>query len=78
MKAIVQEKYGSPYDVLNLKDVDKPILKDDEVLVRVHAASVHPDVWHVVRGFAVRLAPHGGRAAQTEEQCSGHGCGWAR
>src|ERR687891_1928342 len=50
MKAIVQEKYGSPYDVLNLKDVDKPMLKDDEVLVRVHAASVHPDVWHVVRG----------------------------
>ena len=57
MKAIVQEKYGSPYDVLNLKDVDKPMLKDDEVLVRVHAASVHPDVWHVVRGlpYVLRL-----------------------
>jgi NADPH:quinone reductase-like Zn-dependent oxidoreductase len=51
MKAIVQEKYGSPLDVLNLKDIDKPMLKDDEVLVRVHAASVHPDVWHVVRGL---------------------------
>jgi NADPH:quinone reductase-like Zn-dependent oxidoreductase len=51
MKAIVQEKYGSPLDVLNLKDIDKPVLKDDEVLVRVHAASVHPDVWHVVRGL---------------------------
>src|SRR5918994_6681692 len=50
MKAIVQYKYGSP-DVLELKDVDKPIVKDDEVLVRVHAASVHPDVWHVVRGL---------------------------
>src|SRR5918996_1380960 len=57
MKAIVQEKYGSPYDVLNLKDVDKPMLKDDEVLVRVHAASVHPDVWHLVRGmpYVLRL-----------------------
>src|SRR5215212_6374833 len=57
MKAIVQEKYGSPYDVLNLKDVDKPMLKDDEVLVRVHAASIHPDVWHVVRGlpYVLRL-----------------------
>jgi NADPH:quinone reductase-like Zn-dependent oxidoreductase len=57
MKAIVQEKYGSPYDVLNLKVIDKPVLKDDEVLVRVHAASVHPDVWHVVRGlpYVLRL-----------------------
>jgi NADPH:quinone reductase-like Zn-dependent oxidoreductase len=51
MKAIVQEKYGSPLDVLELRDIDKPVVKDDEVLVRVHAASVHPDVWHVVRGL---------------------------
>jgi NADPH:quinone reductase-like Zn-dependent oxidoreductase len=57
MKAIVQEKYGSPCDVLNLKVIDKPVVKDDEVLVRVHAASVHPDVWHVVRGmpYVLRL-----------------------
>jgi NADPH:quinone reductase-like Zn-dependent oxidoreductase len=57
MKAIVQEKYGSPLDVLNFKDIDKPVLKDDEVLVRVHASSVHPDVWHVVRGlpYVLRL-----------------------
>ena len=51
MKAIVQDKYGSPDDVLELKDIAKPVVKDDEVLVRVHAASVHPDVWHVVRGL---------------------------
>jgi NADPH:quinone reductase-like Zn-dependent oxidoreductase len=51
MKAIVQEKYGSPDDVLELKDIDKPVVKDGEVLVRVHAASVHPDVWHVVSGL---------------------------
>jgi NADPH:quinone reductase-like Zn-dependent oxidoreductase len=50
MKAIVQDKYGSP-DVLELRDIDKPVVKDDEVLVRVHAASVHPDVWHVLRGL---------------------------
>jgi NADPH:quinone reductase-like Zn-dependent oxidoreductase len=50
MKAIVQDKYGSP-DVLELREIDKPMVKDDEVLVRVHAASVHPDVWHVVRGL---------------------------
>jgi NADPH:quinone reductase-like Zn-dependent oxidoreductase len=51
MKAIVQDKYGSPTDVLELRDIDVPMVKDDEVLVRVHAASVHPDVWHVVRGL---------------------------
>ena len=44
-------------DVLELKDIDKPVVKDDEVLVRVRAASVHPDVWHVVRGlpYVLRL-----------------------
>jgi NADPH:quinone reductase-like Zn-dependent oxidoreductase len=57
MKAIVQENYGSPLDILNLKDIDKPVLKDDEVRVQVRAASVHPDVWHVVRGlpYVLRL-----------------------
>jgi NADPH:quinone reductase-like Zn-dependent oxidoreductase len=50
MKAIVQDEYGLP-DALVLKDIDKPVVKDDEVLVRVHAASVHPDVWHVLRGL---------------------------
>jgi NADPH:quinone reductase-like Zn-dependent oxidoreductase len=57
MRAIVQDKYGSPDDVLELREIDKPVVKDDEVLVRVHAASVHPDVWHVVRGrpYALRL-----------------------
>ena len=49
MKAIVQSDYGE-LDVLELRDLDKPIAADDEVLVRVRAASVHPDVWHVVRG----------------------------
>src|SRR2546422_5507204 len=56
MKAIVQEKYGSPED-LELREVDKPVAGDDEVLVRVRAASVHPDVWHVVSGrpYVLRL-----------------------
>lgn len=56
MKAIVQEKYGSP-DGLELRDVAKPVAGDDEVLVRVRAASVHPDVWHVVTGrpYVLRL-----------------------
>lgn len=50
MKAIVQDGYGSPDDVLELKDIDKPVVKDDEVLVRVHAASIHVGMWIMVRG----------------------------
>ena len=59
MKAIVQDRYGSPDDVLDLKDVDKPVAKNNEVLVRVHAASVHPDVLHIVKGlpYVFRLIP---------------------
>jgi NADPH:quinone reductase-like Zn-dependent oxidoreductase len=56
MKAIVQERYGSPDD-LELREVDKPVVGDGDVLVRVRAASVHPDVWHVVTGqpYVLRL-----------------------
>lgn len=56
MKAIVQARYGSP-DVLQLKDVDKPLVKDDEVLVRVRAAAVNIGDWHLLRGvpYVMRL-----------------------
>jgi NADPH:quinone reductase-like Zn-dependent oxidoreductase len=56
MKAIVQARYGSPAD-LELREVGKPAAGDDEVLVRVRAASLHPDVWHVVSGrpYVLRL-----------------------
>ena len=40
MKAIVQDTYGSP-DVLEFRDIDKPEIGDDEVLVQVHASSVN-------------------------------------
>ena len=56
MKAIVYTKYGPP-DVLQLKEVEKPAPKDDEVLVRVIAASVNAADWHFLRGepFLLRL-----------------------
>ena len=56
MKAIVYRCYGSP-DVLQFEDVEKPTPADDEVLVKVHAASVNPFDWHYMRGspYVMRL-----------------------
>jgi NADPH:quinone reductase-like Zn-dependent oxidoreductase len=63
MKAIVRDNYGPP-DVLELRDIDKPKPGDEEVLVRVHAAGVGRDVWHVMAGlpYPIRLAGYGLRA----------------
>jgi NADPH:quinone reductase-like Zn-dependent oxidoreductase len=60
VKAIVQERYGAP-EVLELREVDMPAVANDEVLVRVRAASVHADVWHAVRGvpFVLRIMGSG-------------------
>jgi NADPH:quinone reductase-like Zn-dependent oxidoreductase len=57
MQAIVQDAYGPP-DVLELREIDRPVPKDNEVLVRVHAAGLDPGVWHVMTGlpYLVRLA----------------------
>lgn len=56
MKAIVFTKYGSP-DLLSFEEVEKPTPKDDQVLVKVHASSVNPLDWHIMRAdpFIVRL-----------------------
>ena len=56
MKAIVQDRYGPP-EVLELRDVPKPVAGPRELLVRVHAASVNARDWHIMRGdpYIVRL-----------------------
>ncbi|MGB7979813.1 MAG: NAD(P)-dependent alcohol dehydrogenase [Candidatus Nanopelagicales bacterium] len=51
MRAIVQERYGSPRDVLHVREIDRPVPGTGQVLVRVRATSVHADVWHAVTGI---------------------------
>jgi NADPH:quinone reductase-like Zn-dependent oxidoreductase len=60
VKAIVCTKYGSP-DVLKLQEVTKPAAQDDEVLIRVYAASVNARDWRFMRAkpFFIRLVPGG-------------------
>ena len=63
MKAMVRDAYGPP-DVLELRGIDLPACADDEILVRVRAAGVCRDVWHVMTGlpYPIRLAGYGFRA----------------
>jgi NADPH:quinone reductase-like Zn-dependent oxidoreductase len=56
MKAITQETYGSA-DVLELRDIDDPVVGDKDVLVRVHAAGAGPDVWHLMTGQPYMARP---------------------
>jgi len=57
MKAIVQDHYGSE-ETLELRDIDRPLVGDDEVLVRVQAASIHVGDWMLMRGvpYLMRMA----------------------
>ena len=57
MKAGIYTRYGAP-EVIQISDIEKPVPKDHEVLVRVHSASVNPYDWHFMRGlpYPLRLA----------------------
>lgn len=61
MQAIIQDRYGPPDQVLRLARIDPPAAAAGEVLIRVRAASVHPDVWHAVTGrpYILRLMGSG-------------------
>ncbi|HEY5529179.1 MAG TPA: NAD(P)-dependent alcohol dehydrogenase [Thermoleophilia bacterium] len=63
MKAIIQDQYGSP-DVLELQEVDRPEIGDDDVLVRVRAAGVHIGDRHIMTGlpYLMRVMGFGLRA----------------
>ncbi len=67
MKAIIRAHYGSP-DVLQVKEVEKPLLEDHRLLVKVHAASVNALDWHLMRGkpFLVRIAGSGLRTPKDQ------------
>ena len=62
MTAIVQDRYGSaPEGLFRVAEIDRPGIGDDEVLVRVHAASVDRGTWHIMSGlpYPIRLAGFG-------------------
>ncbi|CAN5792865.1 NAD(P)-dependent alcohol dehydrogenase [soil metagenome] len=56
MKAIVQDRYG-PADVLEFRDIEEPLVGENDVLVRVHAAGCGPDVWHLMTGKPYMARP---------------------
>ena len=53
MKGIVQKGFGEPGKVLTVTEVETPVVADDEVLVRVRAASIHIGAVYGVRGWRV-------------------------
>jgi NADPH:quinone reductase-like Zn-dependent oxidoreductase len=62
MTAIVHDAYGTvPEDVRRLEEMDKPTFADEQVLVRVHAASVDRGTWHIMTGlpYPIRVAGFG-------------------
>jgi len=63
MRAVVQDRYGPPGAVLRPGEIDRPTPGEGEVLVRVEASCVHPDVWHAVSGrpWVLRLMGPGFR-----------------
>src|SRR6266498_383673 len=66
MKSIIQTEYGTP-EILQLKTVEKPTPKDNQVLVKLHATGVNLRDWYLLTGhpFVVRLYTGGIRKPKT-------------
>ena len=82
MKAIIRSRYGPP-ETLSVGEVDKPVPKDDEALIRVRASSINRADWIIMRGnpFVIRFVM-GTNQAQVANAGSGRGRAgsnrWAR
>ena len=74
MKAIVLTKYGTPED-LELREVQKPVPKDDEVLIKVNASAVNDWDWGLLRGKPLFMRAFGGLHS-TENPDHGLRGGW--
>ena len=82
MKAVIYDRYGSP-DVLGVTEIGQPVVRDDQVLVRVSAASVNPADWHFMRGLPYLVRMINGlrrprRAAVLGSDLAGRWKRWAR
>ena len=68
MKAIVQERYVGSADLLTPTDVDKPVPKAGEVLIRVRAAGVNPLDWHLAKGLPYIARPSMGMSGPSDKR----------
>ena len=66
MRAIVHHRYGPP-EALELREIDRPEVGDDEVLVRVHAASLNPADWYAVTGMYLTRPQNGLRKPKDDK-----------
>ncbi|MGF1465458.1 MAG: NAD(P)-dependent alcohol dehydrogenase [Sandaracinaceae bacterium] len=60
MKAVVQRRYGPADEVLEVGELERPGLGEDDVLVEVVASAIHPDIWHMVTGLPYVMRLMGG------------------
>ena len=70
MRAVVQERYGRPEDLV-VRDLPMPVPGDGDVLVQVRGSSVHPDVWHVITGQPAVLRLMGSGVRRPSRQVPG-------
>ena len=57
MKAVVQRGFGPPEEVLHVTEIDRSVIDDDDVLVRVHAASIHVGDYYMIAGLPYVMRP---------------------